>query len=82
MANRELIEEILAATAGRQVRFEWVRGHVGHPLNAAADRAATAASAAVGAGRLPEDGPGWTVVPSVTTAHYTGPASSPGMLGR
>ena len=44
--NRELIEEIAAREEGLHVRYAWVRGHVGHPVNEVCD--ALAASAARG----------------------------------
>jgi ribonuclease HI len=42
--NRDLIEEIAGRQAEVQVRYAWVRGHVGHPVNEVCD--ALAASAA------------------------------------
>lgn len=45
VANRHLIERGAALMADRDVRFTWVRGHNGHPLNEAADKAAKAALA-------------------------------------
>jgi ribonuclease HI len=42
--NRDLIEEIAARQVEVQVRYAWVRGHVGHPVNEVCD--ALAASAA------------------------------------
>ncbi len=44
--NLELLREIDAAILGRRYRFEWVRGHVGHPLNEAADSRARAVAEA------------------------------------
>lgn len=56
--NRELLEAIDAAMQGRNVRFEWVKGHTGHPLNEAADAHARAAALAYAAGKVPDTGPG------------------------
>lgn len=46
IANRGLVQELWETISGRPgaTRFEWVRGHNGHPLNEAADRLATRAS--------------------------------------
>ena len=41
--NRELWEQLDRLSAGRQVAWNWVRGHAGHPLNEEADRLAVAA---------------------------------------
>ncbi|HXH34374.1 MAG TPA: RNase H family protein [Plantibacter sp.] len=58
--NLDLMQEIDEAIAGRKYRFEWVKGHVGHRLNEAADiRARTAAEAYQRKSPVPE-GPGWT----------------------
>ena len=56
--NRELLEQLDEALDGRQVSFEWVKGHAGHPLNEAADDRARAAATAFQAGRDPDHGPG------------------------
>ena len=56
--NRDLLEQLDEALAGRDVRFQWVKGHAGHPLNEAADDRARAAAAAYQAGLDPERGPG------------------------
>ncbi|RRJ86804.1 ribonuclease HI [Gulosibacter macacae] len=56
--NRELLERIDAALAGRDVAFEWVKGHAGHDLNEAADSRARAAAEAYSKGREPDAGPG------------------------
>ncbi|MFD5599817.1 ribonuclease H [Leucobacter sp. NPDC058333] len=56
--NRELLERLDAAMVGRNVTFEWVKGHAGHPLNEAADVRARAAATAFQAGRDPATGPG------------------------
>ncbi len=57
--NRELLEELDAALAGRQVSFEWVKGHAGHPLNEAADDRARAAATAYKEGTPVPEGPGF-----------------------
>ena len=36
-ANNDLWTKLDTATAGRDVRWEWVRGHSGHPMNERAD---------------------------------------------
>ena len=56
--NRELLERLDAAMTGRDVSFEWVKGHAGHALNEAADLRARAAATAFQAGREPDNGPG------------------------
>jgi ribonuclease HI len=43
VANRKLWEELVCAAGGLDVRWHWVRGHSGNPLNERADKAATAA---------------------------------------
>ena len=58
--NRELLEALDAALHGREVRFEWVKGHAGHPLNEAADARARAAATAFQRGEHPQAGPGVT----------------------
>lgn len=58
--NDDLMKELDAALAGREVRFEWVRGHVGHSLNEAADARARAAATAFQRGTAVPAGPGWT----------------------
>ncbi|QIK62226.1 ribonuclease HI [Leucobacter viscericola] len=65
--NRELLEQLDAALTGRQVQFEWVKGHAGHPLNEAADDRARAAATAFQAGRTPDHGPGLAGVSSSPT---------------
>lgn len=56
--NRELLERLDAALRGRDVVFEWVKGHAGHPLNEAADLRARAAATAFQRGTTPDVGPG------------------------
>ena len=59
--NVELVKALDEALAGRaqRVRFEWVKGHAGHPLNEAADKLAVAASTAYREHREPDAGPGF-----------------------
>lgn len=56
--NRELLESLDEAISGRNVRFEWVKGHAGHPLNEAADDRARAAATAFQRGTVADAGPG------------------------
>lgn len=69
--NDDLMRQLDEALRGREVRFEWVRGHVGHPLNEAADARARAAAAAHRRGTEVPAGPGWT------RAGAPAPASAP-----
>lgn len=57
--NVDLLKEIDAALVGRRYRFEWVRGHVGHVMNEAADARARGAAEAFARGRTPDTGPGY-----------------------
>jgi len=57
--NVELLKEIDEAIVGRRFRFEWVKGHAGHPLNEAADARARAASEAFARGGNVPSGPGF-----------------------
>ena len=58
--NVELLQEIDEAIAGRRYRFEWVKGHIGHTLNEAADLRARAVAEAYQHGREIPTGPGWS----------------------
>lgn len=58
--NVELLKEIDEALSGRRYRFEWVKGHVGHELNEAADARARAVAEAYQRGREIPSGPGFT----------------------
>lgn len=60
--NRELMEALDEAMQGRDVRFEWVKGHAGHPANEAADARANAAARAYQQGEEPRRGPGFVSV--------------------
>jgi ribonuclease HI len=57
--NLDLLQEIDEAIAGRRYRFEWVKGHVGHVLNEAADSRARAAAEAYQRGLEVPTGPGF-----------------------
>ncbi|GGR39432.1 ribonuclease HI/GNAT superfamily N-acetyltransferase [Nocardioides luteus] len=57
--NVEIMKELDAAMQGREVRFEWIKGHSGHPLNEAADKLANGAALAYQEGREPDPGPGF-----------------------
>jgi len=59
--NRELMESLDEAMRGRDVRFEWVKGHAGHDLNEAADERANGAARAYQAKQEPRRGPGFTM---------------------
>ncbi|KQQ94331.1 hypothetical protein ASF62_09415 [Leifsonia sp. Leaf325] len=76
--NLELIQELDAAIAGRRYRFEWVKGHAGHPLNEAADERARAAAEAYQRGRPVPSGPGFPGAGSAVTdaAAPAAPAST------
>jgi ribonuclease HI len=57
--NVELMRSLDAAMAGRDVHFEWVKGHAGHALNEAADARARAVATAFQSGRPVPEGPGF-----------------------
>lgn len=57
--NLDLLKEIDALLVGRKYKFEWVKGHAGHPLNEAADDRARDAAIAHQAKRAPNPGPGF-----------------------
>lgn len=59
--NADLIREIDAELADRPVRFEWIKGHSGHPRQEAADLRARGFAEAIDAGTAPDTGPGWTL---------------------
>ena len=47
--NADLWQELVAAAAPHRIRWEWVKGHAGHPENERADQLAS--DAAIAAGR-------------------------------
>ncbi|MEX5294468.1 RNase H family protein [Kocuria sp. CPCC 205268] len=57
--NVELMKALDAAMTGRNVHFEWVKGHAGHELNEAADQRARAVATAFQTGRPAPEGPGF-----------------------
>ncbi|SYZ32787.1 Ribonuclease HI [Propionibacterium australiense] len=57
--NVELLRAIDEALEGRDVSFEWVKGHAGHRMNEAADARARAAATAYQQHREPDPGPGY-----------------------
>lgn len=61
--NRELLQELDAALQGREVTFEWVKGHAGHAMNEAADLRARAVAEAFQRGAAPDAGPGLAEAP-------------------
>lgn len=57
--NADILKRIDALLDGRDVTFEWVRGHAGHPLNEKVDSLARACASAYARGIAPDRGPGW-----------------------
>lgn len=66
--NRDLLEALDAALAGRDYEFIWVKGHAGHELNEKADSLANGAARAYQEGREPAHGPGFGAVAEPATA--------------
>jgi ribonuclease HI len=57
--NLEIMKALDLAMVDRRVRFEWVKGHTGHPLNEAADRLANGAALSWKGQTVPVAGPGF-----------------------
>lgn len=57
--NQELMKELDEALRGRRYRFQWIKGHTGHPLNESADLRARAAATAYQSGSPVNSGPSW-----------------------
>lgn len=73
--NRDLMEALDAALAGRDYEFIWVKGHSGHVLNEKADSLANGAARAYQEGREPAHGPGFGAPADADTAAE--PAAAP-----
>lgn len=71
--NVDIMRAIDEAMTGRDVTFEWVKGHAGHDLNEAADKLANAAAASWRDGVPPDAGPGFA-----NAAERAHPAAYPG----
>lgn len=56
--NLDLMQALDAALVGRNIKFAWVKGHSGHPLNEQADTLANGAARAYAAGNGTVTGPG------------------------
>ena len=65
--NVDLMKEIDAELEGRRFRFEWVKGHVGHELNEAADERARGAATAYQRRTAVDAGPGFTPLTASVT---------------
>ena len=65
--NADLMQALDEAMRGRDVHFQWVKGHDGHPMNEAADERARTAATAYQAGKKPHPGPGFGGVTGAET---------------
>ena len=74
--NVDLLARIDEAIVGRRYRFEWVKGHVGHVLNEAADARARAVAEAFQRGQPIPEGPGLTVAGGARTRTGGGESGS------
>lgn len=72
--NRDLLEALDRALAGRDYEFIWVKGHAGHELNEKADSLANGAARAYQEGREPAHGPGFGASAEPATAAVEAPA--------
>jgi len=84
--NLDLMKQLDEAIAGRRYEFRWVKGHVGHELNEAADTRARGAATAYQTGSAVPSGPGWggrvidaapAPAPGASTAPPAGSAVAP-----
>ena len=75
--NLDLLKQLDAAIVGRRYQFEWVKGHVGHELNEAADVRARAVAEAYQRGTAVPSGPGYPGGASAGSAALVAPDSAP-----
>lgn len=69
--NVELMKQLDEALRGRDVEFEWVKGHAGHRMNERADELARAAATAFQKGVAIDAGPGYPeAAPSARVAGF------------
>src|SRR5690606_9878055 len=73
--NVELMKQLDEALQGRDVTFEWVKGHAGHVMNEAADERARAAATAFMQGREPDVGPGFPAADAKARSQVFAPNS-------
>ncbi|MCG7426155.1 ribonuclease HI [Helcobacillus massiliensis] len=80
--NVEIMRALDAAMQGRDVQFEWVKGHSGHRLNEAADARANGAATAIQKRTAVKEGPGLpSAVPTATAAPVGAPHPSAAPAG-
>ncbi|WCC79428.1 DUF4440 domain-containing protein [Cutibacterium equinum] len=72
--NRDLLERLDEELEGRDITFEWVKGHAGHAMNEAADARARAAATAFRDGTPVDHGPGFDGVTRDPEPHEDVPA--------
>jgi len=78
--NLDLLKQLDAAIVGRRYQFEWVKGHVGHALNEAADARARAVAEAYQRGTAIPSGPGYPGGASAGSSTLTAPTAAPTLL--
>jgi ribonuclease HI len=79
--NLELLKDIDAAIAGRRYTFEWVKGHVGHVMNEAADARARAVAEAYARGAAIPSGPGFPGAAAAVDGELpAAPATAPSLF--
>ncbi|VHO00538.1 ribonuclease H family protein [Lawsonella clevelandensis] len=70
--NTDLMRQLDTELRGRPVRFTWVKGHAGHPLNEAADSAARAVATAYQHHQPIPEGPGFPGAGSTSAGNGSG----------